>query len=684
VIASAASADKNSLSTQTFGYTNLENHASYSGDTLGFSASGGYGWSAKDGATMSTPISQIANKLPGPQNSQGMGPSGFSAAGTSSDVTGTTYAAVSAGSITVRGDAGSGRDSTAGLSRDTASANGAVQNSFDAQKVQNDMAIQQGTVQVGMQVVGDVATALENSAIDKAKAAQKAYDDAKAAKDEAGMAQAEADYSAAQRQVALWSEDGALRMGSHAIVSGIGAAMGGGSVAGAVAGTVAGDMAGSAAGHALGDDSVGGKLLSNIASGLAGAVVGGAVGGTGGLMSGANGALGADLYNREMHPQERKLIANKAHQIAMSQAQNGGDATKIEEYWTNMMTLVANADIDAQARQQLAQQLTQMGQAAQVSGNVQAFQQFVADLNTAQQYIKGMAGQTIVSGGAPIVADDGLLKTFQATGSQFNDSTLFGTPGGTRLGLAIGETPASVGIGSQYYIAPNGPTDQQVKAFADDVLQQIGTPNGAATPVYPLENAALGWAGGKIVSGVLGKLFGGTMDGAETAAPVGDLRGGMDGAGGDLVPPKTIPYQPKGTVVLQGDAPVCGPACAAMVITDNTGKSVSLTDAIGGFANGIRSSGVNTAELSDVISNAGVQNSMQTAMLPGELAGALSRGQTVIVNVNGHFIIVDSQATVNGVSYYMTRDPYVGPRGVLASALNAVMEHGANAIVIGK
>ena len=235
-----------------------------------------------------------------------------------------------------------------------------------------------------------------------------------------------------------------------------------------------------------------------------------------------------------MHSQERKLIANKAHQIAMSQAQNGADATKIEEYWTNMMTLVANADIDAQSRQQLAQQLTQMGQAAQVSGNVQAFQQFVADLDTAQQYIKGMAGQTIVSGGGPIVADDGLLKTFQATGSQFNDSTLFGTPGGTKLGLALGETPASVGIGPQYYIAPNGPTDQQINGFANDVLQQIGTANGSVTPVYPLENGALGWAGGKIVSGVLGKIFGGAAGETMPAASTGPVSAPATSAAGDL------------------------------------------------------------------------------------------------------------------------------------------------------
>jgi filamentous hemagglutinin len=121
-----------------------------------------------------------------------------------------------------------------------------------------------------------------------------------------------------------------------------------------------------------------------------------------------------------------------------------------------------------------------------------------------------------------------------------------------------------------------------------------------------------------------------------------------------------------------------------MVITDSTGDSVSLADAIGSFTNGIRSSGVSTTELSNVISNAGVQNTVDTVMLPGQLNQALSNGQTVIVNVSGHFVIVDSETTVNGAAYYMTRDPYTGPRGVLASALNSAMSRGVNAIVIGK
>jgi filamentous hemagglutinin len=122
-----------------------------------------------------------------------------------------------------------------------------------------------------------------------------------------------------------------------------------------------------------------------------------------------------------------------------------------------------------------------------------------------------------------------------------------------------------------------------------------------------------------------------------------------------------------------------------MVIMDKTGKSVSLAETIGGFENGIRPSGVNALEISKVISNAGIENKVNLSMLPGELDQVLSNGQQVIINLNSHFIIVDSKATVNGSVYYMTRDPSAGSRGVLSSIVDSAwLRSGGNAIVIGK
>jgi filamentous hemagglutinin len=255
VISGTATPDRNALSTQTLGYTNLENHAEYSGTSVGFSGS--------------------TNGQPGNASLAiaSMGPTGFGAAGTGDSASGTTLAAVSPGTITVRGDAGTDQDSTAGLSRDPASANGSVTNQFNAQQVKNDLAVQQTGAQVGMQVAGDVADRLAKS------------------------------------DPSLWGADGAGRMGLHAGVAGAVAALGGGNVAGAVAGTVAGDLASSAAGGAN-------NLAGNIVAGAAGAAAGAAAGGATGAVSGANGALAADLYNRQLHPDEYAQAKKNAKVVA--------------------------------------------------------------------------------------------------------------------------------------------------------------------------------------------------------------------------------------------------------------------------------------------------------------------------------------------------------------------------------
>ncbi|WP_080492923.1 hemagglutinin repeat-containing protein [Burkholderia ubonensis] len=516
VIASTATPDKNSLSTQTLGYSNLENHASYSGDTVGVSASGGFGHSTPGGVNLNTPVKQGASTVPGAQNSQGLGPSGFSTAGTSSDASGTTYAAVSPGKITVRGDAGTGHDSTAGLSRDTANANGAVQNTFNAQNVQNDIAVQQSVGQVGMQVVGDVANALQNKAIADETRARLAYANASAAGDTAGMAQAQADFTAAQQQEALWGNDGAARIASHAGVAAIGAAMGGGNVAGAVAGTVAGDMAGNAVGNALGD-TLGGTLLANAASGLAGAAAGGLLGGSAGAMSGANGALSADLFNRQLHPQERTMISTVAKGIATANGKTPADQAKLADYWTNMLTLAAGAKVDAQAQTLLTQYEIQLVQAAQASGNSQALDTFMQNLKIAQNAINQMSGYTISGTTGAIVADGSTVKTFQSTSAQFNDSTLFGTPGGTAHALAPGQTPQTAGIGSQYYVDPNGPTNQQVAGFAQDQITKAGTSRDAIAPEHTAEDLIAITMGGGLATGAVKAIAG------RVAAAVSDV-----------------------------------------------------------------------------------------------------------------------------------------------------------------
>ncbi|MCX4143219.1 hypothetical protein M0D68_33815 [Paraburkholderia sp. SEWSISQ10-3 4] len=78
---------------------------------------------------------------------------------------------------------------------------------------------------------------------------------------------------------------------------------------------MAGDVAGNAVSRAL-PDTLGSNILSNAVAGAVGAAVGaavgGALGGSSGALSGANGALGADLYNKQLHPLEKALAKKLA------------------------------------------------------------------------------------------------------------------------------------------------------------------------------------------------------------------------------------------------------------------------------------------------------------------------------------------------------------------------------------
>ncbi|MFT0477576.1 DUF637 domain-containing protein [Pseudomonas antarctica] len=330
--------------------------------------------------------------------------------------------------------------------------------------------------------------------------------------------------------------------------------------------------------------------------------------------------------------------------------------------------------------------------------------------------------------GATYAAEIALLESTGQFGGRswqdWSDDTLnahgkavqvIGASKDTALGLAGGATaytgmllssPACVGVvtcalpiglGALGTTSMVGAWDSASRITADFKSSEPDRVMASFFPqTFPGESSAtsdLAWGAAKSAAqaalfGGASKYFSGKLAGELASGAKATAGASVDGAGGIVVAPKTIPYEPKGSVVLQGDAPVCGPACAAMTITDKTGAAISLDNAIGSFVNGVRPTGVNTLELSDVISKAGVKNTVNTTMLPEQLNKALQEGASVIVQVPAgqgkHFIIVDSVKSLDGVSYYMTRDPYVGPRGVQQGLLDGAMSTGVNAIVIGK
>ncbi|MGS6265423.1 hemagglutinin repeat-containing protein, partial [Enterobacter asburiae] len=121
VIASTASADKNSLDTGTLGFSNLHNESQTSGNGYTVALSGSAGGSGNG-----------ENRNLAPAIGTGLAEESH---------TGTTSSAVSGGSIVIRNPAGQKQD-IADLSRDTADAHHGVDVNGDVQKVRDNLAVQ--------------------------------------------------------------------------------------------------------------------------------------------------------------------------------------------------------------------------------------------------------------------------------------------------------------------------------------------------------------------------------------------------------------------------------------------------------------------------------------------------------------------------------------------------------------
>ncbi|WP_457946583.1 hemagglutinin repeat-containing protein [Enterobacter mori] len=149
VIASTATADKNSLDTGTLGFRDIHNEADYKVSHSGVSLSGGGDFGGDT----------FKGNLPG-----GV----VSVAGSSGHAEGTTQAAVGEGNITVRDTANQQQD-VANLSRDTEHANDSISPIFDKEKEQQRLAQVSAISDIGGQVADIARTQGELNALEEAR-----------------------------------------------------------------------------------------------------------------------------------------------------------------------------------------------------------------------------------------------------------------------------------------------------------------------------------------------------------------------------------------------------------------------------------------------------------------------------------------------------------------------------------
>ncbi len=280
LIASQADASKNSLTTGSLSFSDIQNQSHYDASSSGFSAGATTG---DGGMNYSTHGSTSGKNAGGAAPMLGQNDSGSDSA--------TTKSGLSAGTVTITDSANQKQD-VASLNRDTTNTNGTVAKLPDMQNLlakQSDMmAAASAAGEAVSRRIGDYA--------------DKMMKDAAANGDQAG--------------VDAWKEGGANR----ALMQGAGAAL--------VTGLAGGNAVGGAAGAAIasiasgklnelssaiaGSDPTGNanmnQALGNIVANALATGGGAAVGGESGAFSGYN----ADRFNRQLHPEEKTLAKQLA------------------------------------------------------------------------------------------------------------------------------------------------------------------------------------------------------------------------------------------------------------------------------------------------------------------------------------------------------------------------------------
>ncbi|MDM3272912.1 hemagglutinin repeat-containing protein [Citrobacter sp. Ce129] len=319
VIASTGSADKNSLDTGTLGFGDIHNQADYKVEHQGGGISTG-------GSIGQQFAGNLANAL-------------IAGGGSSGHAEGTTQAAVSEGTITVR-DTENQKQDVAGLSRDAEHANGSISPIFDKEKEQKRLQEVQLIGQIGNQAADIARTQGEINGLNAGKKALAKEGipepDVNASDEEKARYQTQLRNSAAYKtEQAKYGTGSDIQRGIQAAVGAL-QGLAGGDIGAALAGASAPELA-NIIGHKAGldEDDIAAKAIAHaILGGAAAAMQGNNA--AAGAAGAAAGELAANAILKTMYPgkhvseldeSDRQLVSNLAT-IASGLAGNlaGGDS----------------------------------------------------------------------------------------------------------------------------------------------------------------------------------------------------------------------------------------------------------------------------------------------------------------------------------------------------------------------
>ena len=284
VIASTATADKNSLDTGTLGFTDIHNEADFKTQHTGISISGAGSFG-----------DQFKGNMPG-----GM----IAVAGNKGHAEGTTQAAVADGTITIR-DKDNQKQDVADLSRDTEHANDSISPIFDKEKEQNRLKEIGMISDIGGQVADIARTQGELNAL---KVTQDKYGplpaDATEEQRQAYLAKLRdtPEYKKEQEKYGTGSD---IQRGIQAATAAL-QGLAGGNLAGALAGASAPELANIIGHHAGIDDNAAAKAIAHaILGGVTAALQGNNA--AAGAVGGASGELIAGAIAKVLYPDVKDL-----------------------------------------------------------------------------------------------------------------------------------------------------------------------------------------------------------------------------------------------------------------------------------------------------------------------------------------------------------------------------------------
>jgi filamentous hemagglutinin len=219
-----------------------------------------------------------------------------------------------------------------------------------------------------------------------------------------------------------------------------------------------------------------------------------------------NAAQTVDNYNRQLHPEEKKLIRSLAEQKAREGCQ--GDTlcqNTATLYWTDALERVAESRVDDKEYLKTANYLNQLEKTAAIQGSegqMGTVSRYFADLETAARMLDPYTGKTIVVNGQTATLNGDRQTYFSATPEQ------------------------RANTGGNYFLGvPPDPSIIPGMAERDQTrLEQAGVKSGSVQPVYPAEEIALGGPLTSKVLGALGRAWG-ALDVA-LAGKVGASAGG--------------------------------------------------------------------------------------------------------------------------------------------------------------